>query len=336
MIINSKIKYTAPSNYEDFNKALSTRDCISLFAGGTDLVALFKFGVKNPDCLVDISKLPNMKDIEIEKDYIFIGAGVTLDNISKNIHILKHLPSVSYSAKCVASPQIRNTATIGGNILQDRRCIYFNQTALWRSSIAPCFKTGGVICHQAPNSQVCKALYYSDMAPVLIAANAKALVVEDGKEKFITVENLVENHVNNNGILENRKTLIKGFKIPVSKNNINKFYKYSIRQSIDFPVMNIAINYNKTSTSFDNSALKIIIGAVSPLPIELLDTEKSILAYIKNNTLSIDKICNDAVEEISNKSNIVRESGLSLKSKRYHFKNIIPVIREFIDNLNTN
>ena len=65
--------------------------------------------------------------------------------------------------------------------MQDRRCIYFNQPHLWRSGLAYCFKTGGSICHQIPNSPVCRAIYYSDVATALIAYEAEVEYIEDGK-----------------------------------------------------------------------------------------------------------------------------------------------------------
>ena len=75
-----------------------------------------------------------------------------------------------------ASPQIRNIATVGGNIMQDRRCIYFNQPHLWRSGLPYCFKTGGSICHQIPNSPVCRAIYYSDVAAAAIAVESEETI----------------------------------------------------------------------------------------------------------------------------------------------------------------
>ena len=100
------------------------------------------------------------------------------------------------------SPQIRNIATVGGNIMQDRRCIYFNQPHLWRSGLAYCFKTGGSICHQIPNSPVCRAIYYSDVATALIAYEAEVEYIEEGER--------------------------------------SGFYKYAMRTTIDFPIINFA------------------------------------------------------------------------------------------------
>ena len=253
MIIDSNIKYRAPKTMKEFQNLLDNTESTKILGGGTDLIPLLKYEVKNPEYLLSIMDLEETKGVIDQVDCISIGASITLDEIASDRIIIKYFPALSYSAKCVASPQIRNTATIAGNILQDRRCIYYNQTSEWRSSFEPCFKTGGDICYQAPNSPICKALYYSDLAPVLMVLEAQVLVIEDGIEKTMPVEELINTHTRRNGTLEESDLLILDFIIRKDKSTINTFHKYSIRQSIDFPVLNIAVNYiesEKNSINF--------------------------------------------------------------------------------------
>ena len=84
--------------------------------------------------------------------------------------------------------------------MQDRRCIYFNQPHLWRSGLAYCFKTGGSICHQIPNSPVCRAIYYSDVATALIAYEAEVEYIEDGETHRTDLKSLIERHSVANGL----------------------------------------------------------------------------------------------------------------------------------------
>ena len=100
---------------------------------------------------------------------------VTLKEMATHPLIQRHTsPLLSRGARRVASPQIRNLATIGGNLLQETRCLYFNQSEYWRKNISPCLKLGGEVCHQVSKSNTCRALYYSDTAPVLLAFDAQA------------------------------------------------------------------------------------------------------------------------------------------------------------------
>lgn len=89
--------------------------------------------------------------------------------------------AVAQAAAVTASPQIRNIATTAGNVMQDRRCIYFNQSEQWRGALPLCYKTGGEVCHQIPNSPVCRAIYYSDLATALIALDAEAGISGAGR-----------------------------------------------------------------------------------------------------------------------------------------------------------
>jgi 4-hydroxybenzoyl-CoA reductase beta subunit len=330
MIINSNIKYRVPETIREFQEVLKDCKNMKILGGGTDLIPLLKYEVKNPEYLISIMDLEETKGLIDEGGCISIGASVTLDEITSNKTIIEYFPSLAYSAKCVASPQIRNTATIAGNILQDRRCIYYNQTTQWRSSFAPCFKTGGDICHQAPNSPVCKALYYSDLAPVLMTLEAQVLVIEDGIEKTMPVGELIASHTIRNGTLEESDLLILKFIISKDKTMINTFHKYSIRQSIDFPVLNIALNYRVSEENSLDKKLNIVVGATSSSPFHLAETEKAMIDHISTGKPSLEEVHEKAVEEITKKSKLVRETGLSIKAKRKYLKNIIPVLNDIL------
>lgn len=333
MIINSDIKYRRPGSIEEYHSL--SKDCkdMKILGGGTDLIPLLKYEVKNPEYLINITDIEESKGILESNDSLSIGASVTLDEIASDSTIIKYFPSLAYSAKCVASPQIRNSATIAGNILQDRRCIYYNQTSQWRGSFSPCFKTGGQICHQAPNSPVCKALYYSDIAPVLVALEAEVLVIEDGREKTITAKELIASHTSRNGTLEETDLLVVKFIVKKDKSSVNTFHKYSIRQSIDFPVLNIAVNFQESDKDANDRKLKIVVGATSSCPFNLEETERIMIDHINNQNISLEEVHSKAVEEITRKSKLVRETGLTIKAKRKYLKNIIPVLDKILEKI---
>ena len=102
--------------------------------------------------------------------------------------------------------------------MQDRRCIYFNQPHLWRSGLAYCFKTGGSICHQIPNSPVCRAIYYSDVATALIAYEAEVEYIEDGETHRTDLKSLIERHSVANGLAchEHLPILVTRFFVPAA------------------------------------------------------------------------------------------------------------------------
>ena len=149
--------------------------------GGTDIMPLLKNEVRDDKDFVFLKKIPELHVLEEKDGELIIGATMTLTELAESALLNSRYAAIAQAASLTASPQIRNIATVGGNIMQDRRCIYFNQPHLWRSGLAYCFKTGGSICHQIPNSPVCRAIYYSDVATALIAYEAEVEYIEDGE-----------------------------------------------------------------------------------------------------------------------------------------------------------
>ena len=108
--------------------------------GGTDIMPLLKNGVRDDCELVFLKKIPELRELTDAESYLVIGSGMTLTELAENKLVNERCTAVAQAASLTASPQIRNIATIGGNIMQDRRCIYFNQTHLWRSGLALLFR----------------------------------------------------------------------------------------------------------------------------------------------------------------------------------------------------
>jgi 4-hydroxybenzoyl-CoA reductase beta subunit len=299
-----------------------------LLAGGTDFIPLMKYGVKNPELIISLSNISELKKIEEKPEGLFIGSMISLVELTKQKSIRKKFPVLSYAAKCVASPQIRNMGTIGGNILQEKRCLYYNQSEYWRSNIEPCFKTGGSICHQAPKSKICRALYYSDLSPILLALDAKAQIYDENGTQIIPLKNLIKDHVKD----IKKRFILAGIILPFQKNNIlTDFIKYGVRTSIDFPVVNAGFKFDYKNLQ-DKNSVKIIVGALSPQPIELRETASYLINNFSNLKNKKTEITKFALEELKKERKLVRESAVSVKIK----KNSINIIEEIIEKIFAN
>ena len=143
--------------------------------GGTDIMPLLKNEVRDDRDFVFLKKIPELHVLEEKDGELIIGAAMTLTELAESELLNSRYAAIAQAASLTASPQIRNIATVGGNIMQDRRCIYFNQSEHWRSALPLCFKTGGEVCHQIPNSPVCRAIYYSDVATALLMYDAEVV-----------------------------------------------------------------------------------------------------------------------------------------------------------------
>jgi len=329
-MIKNNFAYHVPESLSKAYKLKKEAKRSAYLGGGTDYIPLLKSNLKKPGSIVSLDKTMELTGIKKEEGGTFIGSMTTLRQIYENKDVQRLLPSLCQAARKVASPQIRNMGTIGGNILQDRRCIYFNQSDEWRTNINKCFKVGGKVCLQAPASKVCRALYYSDIAPVLLSLDAEAEIF-DGKLSRIPVRDIIEKHINLNGFINTHDYILTGLFIPnLPEKSWTKFEKYSLRDSLNFAITNTGIRYSQCE---NNLVIKIIVGAVSPMPIELKDTAEMIIDKLDNLKICKDDIKSFALSELSKKCLLVHEAGISIKVKKNTFKNILYVVDELVSKI---
>lgn len=281
--------------------------------GGTDLMPLLKNHVRDDKELVFLNGVEELNGIWEEAGWITIGAGERLYDIANAPLLREKLPAVAQAAGATASPQIRNIATIGGNIMQDRRCIYFNQSRYWRKGLPLCFKTGGAVCHQIPNSPVCRAIYYSDVATALAVYEAQAEYIEAGVKKRGPILELVKRHSQANGLAcgEHLPILVTSFRVPaLAAGERSGFYKYAMRATIDFPLINFALRCGG-----DREA-KLVAGAVAPWPVELPETAK-----LLNGPATDDEIAAACAAELQRLAMPIKEACIppTLKRSLYQY-----------------
>lgn len=205
------------------------------------------------------------------------------------------------------SPQIRNIATVGGNIMQDRRCIYFNQPHLWRSGLAYCFKTGGSICHQIPNSPVCRAIYYSDVATALIAYEAEVEYIEDGETHRTDLASLIERHSVANGLAchEHLPSSSRAFSSPRRK-------RASAAAFISTPCAR-----RSTSRSSTSRPARLAAGAVAPHPVVMAETAAKI-----DSDATDDEVIAQAEDELRKLAMPIKEACMTPAVKRSLYRHV--------------
>lgn len=285
--------------------------------GATDIMPLLKNGVRDDRDLVLLKKVPELHELSESGGIVTVGAAVTLTELAESLLVREYCPAVAKAASLTASPQIRNIATIGGNIMQDRRCIYFNQPPLWRSGLPYCFKTGGAICHQIPNSSVCRAIYYSDVATALIAHDAQVEYRENGETHRTSVLALVERHTEANGrsCHEHLPVLVTRFFIPTAV--WSDFYKYAMRTTIDFPLINFAL------VCSGGKPARLVAGAVAPQPVVLEETAKLI-----DDNASEDEVVAACEKELQKLAMPIKEACITPALKRQLYRHVAMVLKK--------
>ena len=211
-----------------------------IIAGGTDLIPNLRHGIGAPDCLIDLSGIAELGQIERSSRGWILGAGVTLKQLATRADVLSELPVLAQAAATVAGPGHRTVATVGGNLCLDTRCVFYNQSQWWRESNNFCLKRGGDVCHVAPQGARCHAAWSGDLAPALIALNASIdLLGPLGLRQLPLSEFYVDDGVQPLTLAPGE--LITAVRIPAQAMGMRCGYrKARVRGAIDFPLAGVA------------------------------------------------------------------------------------------------
>ncbi len=234
-------------------------------AGGTDVYPKMKRGQFTPRHLVSLRTLRELKGIRQNQEGLWIGAGESLTAVSNHRLIAKHFPALAHAAESVSTPQLRNMGTIGGNVLVDTRCNYYDQTFFWRQAVGFCMKKDGQICLVAPGSAKCLAIASSDTSPVLVSLGAVAVLVSKQGERRVQLEELYRD----DGIDYSTKAsdeVLKGLVIPkAALGRRNVYLKLRRRGSFDFPILGVAVTLDIGDGGVCRDA-RVVLTAVASAP----------------------------------------------------------------------
>ena len=235
-----------------------------LIAGGTDLLPNMKRRQQTPATLISLNRVEGLKRIA-NGSGLTLGAGLTLTEIVNTQSVREQYRGLWQAASQVASPQLRNMGTLGGNLCLDTRCNYYNQNEDWREAIAYCMKREGKTCWVATASKRCLAVSSTDTAPALIALGAKVRLVAAAGERELALERLY----NNDGIAYlTRKPdeILTEVVLPEARAWKSTYWKLRRRGSFDFPLLGVALAARAAPDGTIEEAL-LVLGAVASQPI---------------------------------------------------------------------
>jgi 4-hydroxybenzoyl-CoA reductase subunit beta len=271
----ARFKYLAPSTLDEALGLLSDkREKAKIIAGGSDLVVQLKHRTENPEFLIDVKGLDGLRGIASEgENGTVIGSLTTLDTISRSQQIREQFPILAMAAGKVASVQIRNVGTLGGNVCLNTRCWYYNQSAQWRNSIPRCFKMGGDQCLVMKNSDKCHAVFLADTVPALMALEARLRIVGKDGERTIPVEKFYDGSGHPPNLLGSDEILTQILLPETESHSFTIFLKDAPRQVVDFALANMAvqITYKERDGACDDA--KIAIGGVTSVPVRSVTGE---------------------------------------------------------------
>ncbi len=214
----------------------------ALLAGGTDLLVRMKQQLARPGVVINLKDVEELKGIRKQKDgSLFIGSLTTLTELLESSDIKKRYAGLIQAADAVSAPPLQNMGTVGGNLTQETRCLYYNQTAMWRRSKPTCFKAGGSVCNAVKGGKHCFAMYQGDLAPMLIALSAQAVLSRKGESRTIPLEALYTGK-GKFPIKKDADELLEGVILPPpAKHSICRYEKLRLRQALDYPLVGVAV-----------------------------------------------------------------------------------------------
>jgi len=264
-------RYLAPSSLDEAAQMLVQEgDQAMLVAGGTDLYPNMKRRQFTPPVLIGLRNIAALKNIGGSPEQGFrLGAGVTLTTLAEHPAMLEHYPALATAAGSVSTPQLRNMGTIGGNLLLDTRCNYYNQTEFWRQSIGYCMKKDGDICLVAPGSPRCWAISSADTAPVLVSLGASVRLVSVRGERLLPIRELFRDD-GMNPYTRATDEILSEIMLPPATGWQSVYLKLRRRGSFDFPILGVAVALRIGGDGTVADA-HITLGAVASHPVEATD-----------------------------------------------------------------
>jgi 4-hydroxybenzoyl-CoA reductase subunit beta len=260
-----KFKYIAPKTAKEAAKILREEgsDAMAL-AGGTDLFPNMKRRQQTPKTVVALRNVEDLHACEFQGAHYRIGSMWTLSKVAEHPAMRKSAASLRMAASQVATPQIQNMGTLGGNLCLDTRCNYYDQSYEWRKSIDFCMKKDGGVCWVAPSSPRCWAVSSTDTAPALMALGAQVALVSAEGERSIPVSELYAD----DGIhylTKRLDELLTNVTIPDVSNWKSTYWKLRRRGSFDFPVLSVAAAVQMKKNVVED--VRLVLGAVASHPI---------------------------------------------------------------------
>src|SRR5258707_6531957 len=306
-----------PTSAADAQKLLERHGSDAwVMAGGLDSFDWLKDRIKKPKMVVDLSGVAELRGVRNTGDGIEIGAMTTLTEAVRNPTVRQKYSLLAQAAELVASPQIRNQGTIGGNVSQDARCWYYR--AGW-----PCYRAGGNVCyadtpegrnreHAILHAERCVAVNPSDTAPALIAVDAKFVILTPNGERVIDAQDyfigpdidITSLHVLKPG------ELLTAIRIPSAWAGVQFYFeKVRDRNVWDFPLLNVASAMLISNGVIDK--IRIAVNGAAARPLRLTAVEDAVRG----------KPANASTGAMAGKLAVQGAVGLEFK----HYK--IPVMR---------
>lgn len=271
-----KFEHLSPSSMEEVARLLGEHGPQAcLVSGGSDLFPRMKFGVARPDTVISLRGLPVAEPTLDEKGDLHLDALMTMADLIRSPTVKEKAPLLTEAASAVGSMEIRHMGTLGGNLCQESRCLYYNQTHTYQF-VEPCFKRGGDLCYLVRGGKKCLAVFCSDTAPALISLSARVEIRGPDKSRQIALEELYTGD-SQRVLAISGNEILKSVIIPAQNSGRGgAFIKFSLRGGMEFAALNLAVVLDAASDGVSCNGARITVGAISSSPQRMTGAEEEL------------------------------------------------------------
>jgi len=237
-----------------------------LIAGGTDLLPNMKHGLFEPKLVVSLMQVQELVGVRDDgAGGLAIGAMTTIADVASNPLVNERAPALAQATSLIAGPQLRTMGTLGGNVMLDTRCQWYNQTYFWREALGFCLKKDGTACHVVEGGQKCVAAASNDSAPALMSLGARLTFRSRSEERDVGIGELWKP----DGIWNKKAAaneVLTEIRVPAQAAGHRGAYgKLRDRGSIDFPLFGVAVRLDLDGDTVRASDICAIALAARPL-----------------------------------------------------------------------
>jgi 4-hydroxybenzoyl-CoA reductase subunit beta len=235
---------------------------------------------QTPRTLIGLRHVAGLNEIKWDGAALRIGAARQISELVSETRMSESCAALWQAASQIATPQIRNMATLGGNLCLDTRCNYYDQSYEWRKAINFCMKKDGDICWVATSSPKCVAVSSTDTAPALMAMGARVRLVSHSEEREIALTDLY----NNDGINYLRRRpdeILAEIVVDLPSGWKSTYWKLRRRGAFDFPVLSVAAAVS-TSTGNVVEDARIVLGSVASRPLVAANAAGLLIGHTLN------------------------------------------------------
>lgn len=260
-----RFTHLTPSSIKEAVNLLNEYPDSALMAGGTDLLPRMKYRLDVPETVISLKNLRPDPPTVTPKGDLVLDALMTLNTINHSSLIKERAPIVADAVQMVASNEIRNMGTVGGNLCQDTRCLYYNQSHRFQF-VEPCYKRGGNLCYFIPKGKKCWAVFMADTAPALISLGAEIKIMGPEGVRQLPLEDFYTGDAKRPLAMAPGEIL---FEVIIPGGTVNRgeaFFKLSLRGGLEFAALSVAAVMDVKEDKKTCYQARLTAGAISARP----------------------------------------------------------------------